>query len=311
MTASLEPDPISARVWCFQERLLASRVLHFTKSEIVWECKACQDCECGRETYYRDPQEPSFDHLRGFIQNFHAVLQASLSTRSVSHSWEQIATAYSYRKLTADTDRLPAMTGIAKRFASRHLGDFLAGLWRQDLPGALLWCRAFRTVGTHPSSYVAPSWSWLGTLGGVTLRSNNQDMVYLVKVISGHSQPAGKEPFGQISHGSITLMGPVVRGTLQCDDGPAFLPNVFLDVGNPNAEDNGIHSTLDVESDWEPSGTSYLVLCVIFTREKQPGCEPDRCEFLVLQELSDSGQYRRVGATASIKLLSFKPGLSL
>ena len=36
----------------FQERLLSTRVLNFTRSEIVWECKTVMDCQCKRMKLY-------------------------------------------------------------------------------------------------------------------------------------------------------------------------------------------------------------------------------------------------------------------
>jgi hypothetical protein len=38
--------PLITRVWAFQERLLARRVVHYTPSEFVWECKTHTCCEC-------------------------------------------------------------------------------------------------------------------------------------------------------------------------------------------------------------------------------------------------------------------------
>lgn len=39
--------PTLERAWCFQERLLSKRVVHFTKSEMLWDCKSICHCECG------------------------------------------------------------------------------------------------------------------------------------------------------------------------------------------------------------------------------------------------------------------------
>lgn len=40
--------PLFSRAWCYQERLLATRILHFTKYEIIFECLSGINCECGR-----------------------------------------------------------------------------------------------------------------------------------------------------------------------------------------------------------------------------------------------------------------------
>ncbi|KAF2245985.1 HET-domain-containing protein [Trematosphaeria pertusa] len=38
--------PLLSRAWVFQERILSPRVLHFCKSELVWECRQLSVCEC-------------------------------------------------------------------------------------------------------------------------------------------------------------------------------------------------------------------------------------------------------------------------
>ncbi|PPJ52350.1 hypothetical protein CBER1_09848 [Cercospora berteroae] len=39
--------PLFGRGWAWQERLLSPRVLHFTDTEVVWECLDSISCECG------------------------------------------------------------------------------------------------------------------------------------------------------------------------------------------------------------------------------------------------------------------------
>jgi hypothetical protein len=40
--------PLLKRAWAYTERLLSPRVLHFTKSEMILECREGYSCECGR-----------------------------------------------------------------------------------------------------------------------------------------------------------------------------------------------------------------------------------------------------------------------
>ena len=41
------PGPLLTRGWAYQERLLSNRLVHFTKNELVWECRESMLCECG------------------------------------------------------------------------------------------------------------------------------------------------------------------------------------------------------------------------------------------------------------------------
>jgi hypothetical protein len=34
--------------WCFQERILAPRMLHFANRELIYHCREGKECECGR-----------------------------------------------------------------------------------------------------------------------------------------------------------------------------------------------------------------------------------------------------------------------
>ncbi|KAK5744509.1 hypothetical protein LTR17_001903 [Elasticomyces elasticus] len=39
--------PLFRRGWCFQERILSRRIIHYTAGELVWECLGMTSCECG------------------------------------------------------------------------------------------------------------------------------------------------------------------------------------------------------------------------------------------------------------------------
>ncbi|KAK3349708.1 hypothetical protein B0T25DRAFT_458980 [Lasiosphaeria hispida] len=39
--------PLLRRAWCFQERILSARVLHFHGQGMIWGCESGSVCECG------------------------------------------------------------------------------------------------------------------------------------------------------------------------------------------------------------------------------------------------------------------------
>jgi hypothetical protein len=45
-TLEVEAFPLHSRAWAFQERLLATRVVQYTREELRWECKSDTKCEC-------------------------------------------------------------------------------------------------------------------------------------------------------------------------------------------------------------------------------------------------------------------------
>jgi hypothetical protein len=43
----LTASSLESRAWCFQERILSTRIVHFTEAEMVFECLSSCKCECG------------------------------------------------------------------------------------------------------------------------------------------------------------------------------------------------------------------------------------------------------------------------
>jgi hypothetical protein len=66
----LPPSLLSTRGWVFQERILATRTIHYTHWEAVWECGTEIRCECGY------PPEPNH-HGQMFKPNFTRPQEAS------------------------------------------------------------------------------------------------------------------------------------------------------------------------------------------------------------------------------------------
>jgi len=70
-----EDEPLSRRGWVLQERLLSTRVLLYTASELVFECQTDLYCECGEFPFKR-----SFSYADESFQ--------SLSSYPESHQWK-------------------------------------------------------------------------------------------------------------------------------------------------------------------------------------------------------------------------------
>lgn len=80
-------------------------------------------------------------------------------------AWDAACRDYSRRKLTYQTDKLPALSGLARHFGSRCREDaYLAGVWLSQLPRALFWnvpTRERPGVRPPPTDSGVPSWSWM------------------------------------------------------------------------------------------------------------------------------------------------------
>lgn len=151
--------PWLERGWTFQEWLLSPRVLHID-SMTSWDCFDGYANELNRR------------YMGG------ARLSRNPKKLQEDLSWDLLVREYSKRKLTHEEDKLPALAGLATRYAQATGRTYLAGLWREDMPRSLSWTamEPLRTTRRR-----APSWSWASfngsfrmevKLGGFTARAS-------------------------------------------------------------------------------------------------------------------------------------------
>lgn len=148
----------------------ARRVLHFTEHEVFWECRAAAPS-------FRSETFPHGSPLRrDFLGQTKLGLQdtsaGSLADNPyLMREWDTACQDYSRRKLTYQTDKLPALSGIARHFGSRCQDDtYIAGFWLSQLPRALFWnvpTRGRPEARPLPNESGAPSWSWMSCVGPV------------------------------------------------------------------------------------------------------------------------------------------------
>jgi hypothetical protein len=109
----LDHTPLGSRAWVAQERLLAPRTVHFLQHKVVWECDECIASESDvtgklegkfKRTYLARPIA-THDNLTDSRNQF-------LDT------WAYIVNFYSGGKLTVATDKLIAISGVARYMRS-------------------------------------------------------------------------------------------------------------------------------------------------------------------------------------------------
>jgi len=128
--------------------------------------------------------------------------------------------AFTKRKLTHESDRLPAISGVAKEIQLQTGDEYLAGLWRQDLSHELLWkvdylFAAKDSTWHRPAKYRAPSWSWAAIEGPICmdLRPSELDKAHGdvlataddVRVLEAKIEPIWQNPYGEVSGGYLRL----------------------------------------------------------------------------------------------------------
>jgi hypothetical protein len=79
--------------------------------------------------------------------------------------WDEIVGSYSNRLVSHDSDRLPALSRIAKCFGASHDWTYLAGLWWEDISNLLIWTAHWPHHQLDDCQ--VPSWSWASVTGSV------------------------------------------------------------------------------------------------------------------------------------------------
>ena len=129
-------SPLSTRAWAFQEQLLARRMIHLARNEIYWQCRAMLSCECSELD--DDPVKVTSDAW------------LSPDKREMFQFWYRAVNIVIRRKLSRETDRLPCLSGLAALMYRNNAGDYLAGLWQDDLVLGLCWASAGPALSLAP-----------------------------------------------------------------------------------------------------------------------------------------------------------------
>ncbi|EON61370.1 hypothetical protein W97_00584 [Coniosporium apollinis CBS 100218] len=89
--------------------------------------------------------------------------------RGSKRDWYSLVQAYTHRKLTRPTDRILALSGLAKEYSAALDDEYLAGMWRRSLLTELLWS-VQGTTHPAPTSFQGPSWSWTSVNGVIDFK---------------------------------------------------------------------------------------------------------------------------------------------
>ncbi|TEA18482.1 hypothetical protein C8034_v009521 [Colletotrichum sidae] len=182
---------LSRRAWALQERLLSARVLYLGDTGIFWECR----CAIRSEFLPNDFQW----HFGDFL----------VRPEDKEWVWSDIVYHYTRAKLTNPLDRLPALSGIARRQHEANGKQYLAGMWRERLVTQIP--RTRYGIRRKRPSWRAPSWSWASIDGAIFYwhywdrDSIVQELKTYIDVLDAWTTPSGPDPFGRVNDGLLSI----------------------------------------------------------------------------------------------------------
>ncbi|KAM7222946.1 hypothetical protein V8F06_001502 [Rhypophila decipiens] len=220
---------VNTRAWVVQERLLSPRVVHFCQKQLYWECTELQASETfpfglpdhGLHQYARIKLESPFS-----LSNANPELPSDLFKRGM-RVWAPAVAAFASSDLTYPTDKLVAISAIAKEMKPHMRCKYLAGLWETDLVHQLSWTstrKALRPKGPpYVAPYVAPSWSWASAERPLPRlleiyewfdpnHSPKEQSLAMFEVLECHTQLASADDdTGQVTGGFLKLRGQLIQ----------------------------------------------------------------------------------------------------
>ncbi|RYP62015.1 hypothetical protein DL770_009665 [Monosporascus sp. CRB-9-2] len=203
--------PLLTRAWCFQERIMSTRVLHYTPGGVFYECRTGSRCET------RAGSEPS-------LKSVYSVWLQAPGVQTLEDRlrvWGTVLEDYTTKMLTFQKDTLPALSAVATQMGTRGMGLYLAGLWEEGLVFSLLWearedadqvfgASRGATVSrfARPEHFIAPTFSWASRVGPIqTLDPVAKRGKACTSVIEASCTPKGVDPYGMVSSGFVKLRG--------------------------------------------------------------------------------------------------------
>jgi Heterokaryon incompatibility protein (HET) len=287
---NLDNEPLRCRAWAFQERFLAPRTLHFTNSQVFWECNGIAACETFPElVQVSDP----------------VILTQLIEYQTLFDFWKEAVNLYSRGKLTYAKDKLIAICGVAKWFQDRMKDDYFAGIWRRNLEKQLCWRTDKNFWGydiysdTRSTEYLAPSWSWASVESHAQFRSLRWEPAWdegartQIQVLSISAIPENEDnPLGPVKGGKLRLVVSKLAHGIEITNRDSKEFGYVLSPNNTTIlADNHVHWDFPKEA----RGTLYLLPILHLPEHTPPHRTFEEGIILEVTDHSKRGEYRRVG----------------
>jgi hypothetical protein len=295
--------PLLSRAWVFQEILLPSRMLLFTRDEVCWECNGMSRTETypeGEPTHQEGEVKPVDGRVIPFREAWQEISEESSSSRF--DLWNRMVSHYSQKKMSKPADKLVAVAGLAHDLGQIWPeAEYLAGIWSFDLVHGLLWHCFGRT---RLRFYNAPSWSWASVDGEVDVHSHHDSrfcdkLVEVIEARTFHSSPT--MAYGAVTDGYLRLKGPLFQAQIVMEYGNSNTYTIrFLDDSHKGAL-GSFRVKIDIRVSWDDYGFYEIYhIARPFLMPFEISLKDD-ATVLIMQGIilspvrSQKGQYQRIG----------------
>jgi hypothetical protein len=263
---------LATRAWAVQEKILPPRTIHFGNRGAFWECRS----KIANE-FLPD----------GFPSRLGSGLIDEAVRQDFDHYWWNIVRLYSATNLTYSQDKLPALSGIARRIHEEKGGQYIAGMWRdEDIEGQLCW-RAMAPQ-LRPT-WRASSWSW-ASVDGEVLYTNRRWSDTLqdsyAHVLDVKMTLLGQDPFGEVRNGCMRI---ACSGMVAARFSGGNTVKIESDDTNNTAGDGYPISIDALDDKWEKDSDSSIYLLPLFGGETGHASYADKKGEDLIKELAISG----------------------
>ena len=291
---------LADRGWTLQEQYLSPRFLSYGSRQIYWRCAQASLSADGAPEYGPSGNTFFLSSLRTLPQQISTLPPYSAdNSYDIYKKWHSLVGTYCARKLTITSDKLPALAGLAAQTHAIIGDDYLAGIWRSDLNRGLLWfynpARLANGQLPIPEKLSTPSWSWAKLHGPVGHIGHHERPITTsvdVEYVDHAIVPVGRNPYGEVKSGRLTLRGSIHHSTWEEDS--FQLCETYWDIGVAPHEDRGRSYYLPASSEaMSSTNIIYTFFLVSFSIYYKGSLCPH-----VLILLPVSGQentYQRIG----------------
>jgi hypothetical protein len=208
--------------------------------------------------------------------------------------WRALVIAYTETDLSWISDTLPAISGLASDFHRAIGGQYLAGLWKEDIIMSLAWSLSIEDKQLD-TAYTAPSWSWASARNSRPSLQRNGKVFYTdVEILVAQVSLAGLDPFGAVTDGYLRIQARAQVATTRKKQVNSRHPHYFV---YPNEAQGCTSQSLGrYFPDSETEDNARVMLVYLAEISPSTSMVPNQLFALAVEPISHrANSFRRIG----------------